>query len=65
MLGRVGVGETVFSTYYHAVRLRSELVTSSFGIFPPMAMRRLLTTARLKSWLGHLRSSDYLLLLEL
>ena len=49
-----------------SVRLWSELVTSYvWCLLPPMAVRRLLTIARLKPELGHLGSSDHLLLVEL
>ena len=42
----VGMGGNL-SVHLLSVRLRSELVCSLFGIFPPMAVRRLLTIARL------------------
>ena len=43
----VGMGGNCF-VHLSPVRLRSELVTSSFDVLPPMAVRRLLIIARLK-----------------
>ena len=42
----VGMGGNCF-VHLLSVRLSSELVTSSFGVSPPMAVRRLLIIARL------------------